>query len=188
MVRMAQTIQAIGGGINEVQPRPVTALPRPNPQGDEPQDRMQEAAVQGLGFTTAILAALGDESSRKILTSAIASGKTVEEISAEQDLPLSTCYRRMRGLLRCGLVILERTVITPAGKRYAVYRTSFSRAKIAYNSGEIAVELTPNMEIIDKLRRKWLAENYPMQNEYDDRRERASVFPSLNTSSSGPFE
>lgn len=147
----------------------------------------EEAVVHSLGLSDAVLTALGDESSRKILTSAIASGKTVEEISAEQNLPLSTCYRRMRSLLGAGLMILERTVVTPAGKRYAVYRASYSRAAIGFNGGEIAVELTPNMEIIDKLRRKWLSENYPLQNEDDRLYRETSARSGPVVQSSSPF-
>ncbi|MDA4115654.1 MAG: winged helix-turn-helix domain-containing protein [Thaumarchaeota archaeon] len=177
MVRMAQEIQEIGGreGFDGIRTR---AGPF---KSDQEEDKIlgvaQSPAFHSLGLSGALLSALGDESSRKILTSAITSGKTVEEISAEQNLPLSTCYRRMRGLLGDGLMILERTVVTPAGKRYAVYRTSFSRASISFDGGEVAVELTPNMDIIDKLRRKWLSENYPLQNQ-DDRVYKRATPPS----------
>jgi predicted transcriptional regulator len=190
MVRMAQAIHAIGGEDRISGPRAgrMATLLRPNPQQEESHGRIEDAAIHSPGFSDAILSALGDESSRKILTSAIATGKTVEEISADQNLPLSTCYRRMRMLLRGGLMILERTVVTPAGKRYAVYRTAFSRAAISFNGEEIAVELAPNMEIIDKLRRKWLSENYPLQNQDDRLRDGAGAFPSLITRSSSPFE
>ncbi len=147
-----------------------------------------EVSSYNLGLSSAVLTALGDESSRKILGSAIASGKTVEDISAEQGLPLSTCYRRMRTLLSGGLMILERTIVTPAGKRYAIYRTSFSKTAIRFDGGEITVELTPNMDIIDKLRRIWLTANYPLQNQ-DDRLFRGTGAPSGPVNqSTGPFE
>ncbi|MDA4132155.1 MAG: winged helix-turn-helix domain-containing protein [Thaumarchaeota archaeon] len=132
---------------------------------DRSRNTADEAIAYSLRSSGAILSALGDESSRKILKSAIAKGKTVEEISAEQNLPLSTCYRRTRVLLAEGLMILERSVVTPAGKRYAVYRTSFSEAAISFKNGEIAMEVTPNFDILDKLRRRWLSANYPTLNE-----------------------
>lgn len=161
---------------------------RPNLEESKPYQVTEDAAaVQSMGFSGAILSALGDESSRKILTSAITRGKTVEEISSEENLPLSTCYRRVRGLLSGGLMILERTVVTPAGKRYAVYRTSFSRAAISFNDGEVGVEVTPNMDIIDKLRRKWLSENYPLQNQDDRLYNRGDVSSGPIGRSSSPF-
>jgi len=186
---MAQAIQAINGEeafggarVGRMSPSLKSSM-----RDDTPRALTEEATVRGPALSGAILGALGDESSRRILTSAIASGKTVEEISAEQNLPLSTCYRRMRNLQKGGLMILERTVVTQAGKRYAVYRTSFSRAAISFNGGEIAVELTPNMDVIDKLRRKWLSENYPLQNQDDRLYKRASACSGLIGQSGSPF-
>jgi hypothetical protein len=188
MVRMAQAIQTIGGerfgGARAERTRP---LLKPNLQESKLHDVTEDPAVHSLGLSGAILSALGDESSRKLLTSAIASGKTVEEISEEQNLPLSTCYRRMRSLLAGGLMILERTVVTPAGKRYAVYRTTFSRASISFHDGDIAVELTPNMDIIDKLRRKWLSDNFPLRNEDDRLYKGDGALSGLVTQSSSVF-
>jgi hypothetical protein len=189
MARMAQAIQAVGGGERfGERARRMSSLLRPNLEDSKPRDVKEEAAaVHSLGLSDAILSALGDESSRKILTSAITSGKTVDEISAEQNLPLSTCYRRMRSLLSGGLMILEKTVVTQAGKRYAVYRTSFSRASISFNDGKVAVEVTPNMDIVDKLRRKWLSENYPSQNQDDRLYHGANVCSGPMGQSSSPF-
>jgi len=128
-------------------------------------DHLEGPTINAPQSSNSILSALGDESSRRILTSAIACGKTVEEISAEQNLPLSTCYRRVRHFVDDGLMILERLVVTPAGKRFAIYRTSFSDVTIRFYPGETAVETTPNMEVLDKLRTRWLATNFPSQNQ-----------------------
>jgi hypothetical protein len=186
---MAQAVQEISGRerFDGIRAGRTGTLLKSNMQGNELRGVTQDAVVQNLGLSRALLGALGDESSRRILTSAIASGKTVDEISAEQNLPLSTCYRRMRSLLGGGLMILERMVVTPAGKRYAVYRTTFSSAAINFDGGEIAVELTPNVDIIDKLRRKWLSENYPSQNQDDRLYKEASAPSAFVDQSSFPF-
>jgi DNA-binding Lrp family transcriptional regulator len=112
-----------------------------------------------------ILGALGDASSRRILTSAMARGKTVEEISEEENLPLSTCYRRVREFLDDGLMVLEKLILTRTGKRYAIYRTSFTGVSVRFTSEETVVEATPNLDVIDKLRTKWLSSTYPNLNE-----------------------
>jgi len=185
---MAQAIETFRGErFGAARTERTGSLVTPNLPETRFHDVTDDPAVRGLGLSRVILAALGDESSRKILTSAISSGKTVEEISAEQNLPLSTCYRRMRTLLAGGLMILERTVVTPAGKRYAIYRTSFSRASISFLDGDIAVELTPNMDIIDKLRRKWLSDNYPPQSEEDRMYKGSPTYSGLVTQSSAAF-
>jgi hypothetical protein len=138
-------------------------------------DHLESATISTLQSSESILSALGDESSRRILTSAISGGKTVEEISAEQNLPLSTCYRRIRHFVDDGLMILERLVVTPAGKRFAIYRTSFSDVTIRFYPGETAVETTPNVEVLDKLRTRWLSTNYPSQSQGSGPREKAGA-------------
>lgn len=190
MGRMAQEIQAITGreGVGGVRVERVSPLFMSKLEEDGPRNVAEGAASYDLGLSSAILSALGDESSRRILGSAIASGKTVEEISAEQNLPLSTCYRRMRALLGAGLMILERTVVTPTGKRYAIYRTSFSKTAIRFNGEEIAVEVTPNFEIIDKLRRRWLSANYASQNQDDRQYRELRASPDKVNQSTNPFE
>lgn len=133
--------------------------------GNRKENKSESLVVLHQLQSSLILSALGDEVSRKILLSSIASGKTVEEISADQHLPLSTCYRRIRGFVDGGLMILEKIVITQTGKKYAVYRTSFSDATIRLSGGEVAVEIRPNADIRDKLFSRWLTTNYPAQNE-----------------------
>lgn len=123
--------------------------------------RNDDSGLHSIALSGALLDALGDEPSRRILYSAIATGKTIEGISAEQALPLSTCYRRVRHFVEDGLMLLERTVVTRAGKRYGLYRTSFSKATICFDGGEISVEVTPNPDMVDKLRRRWLSAMSP---------------------------
>lgn len=84
-------------------------------------------------------------------------------MSAEQGLPLSTCYRKVRYLLDEGLMLLERMVVTRMGKRYAVYRASVSEAKIDFSNGVVNVQVTPNPEIVDKLRERWFSESLRMR-------------------------
>ena len=92
-------------------------------------------------------------------------GKTVEDVSAEQSLPLSTCYRRIRQFVDDGLMILERIVVTKTGKKYAVYRTSFSEVAVKldgvkFDGGEVSIDIVPNPDVLDKLHSRWLASNY----------------------------
>lgn len=139
----------------------------PKLEAGKSQNQAENASTRSLQSSNAILSALGDEFSRRILLSSIASGKTVEEISAEHDLPLSTCYRRIRQLVDEGLMVLEKIVVTQTGKRFAVYRTSFSDATITFNAGVVAIETTPNAEVLDKLIRRWLSTKYSTKNQDD---------------------
>jgi hypothetical protein len=110
--------------------------------------------------SSSILNALGNESSRRILASAVARGMTVDEISTEQNISLSTCYDKIGQLVDEGLMILEKRVITRTGRRFAVYRTSFSDATIKFSSGEIEVETKPNAAVLGKLHDAWLSSRF----------------------------
>jgi len=117
-----------------------------------------ESVTRDVSSTSSlILRALGDEFSRRILASAIAAGKTVQEISNEQSISLSTCYDKVGQLVDDGLMILETRVVTMTGKRYGVYRTSFSDATVKFSSGEIEVETKPNAAVLGKLHNTWLS-------------------------------
>ncbi len=155
---------------------------------NDQQRGQTQAATHDSELSRALLIALGDEPSRRILYSAIAVGKTVDEISAEQGLPLSTCYRKVRCLLDDGLMLLERMVITQTGKRFAVYRTSICEAKVSFNSGEVEIQVTPNPDVLEKLRRRWLSTEFQLRPQED----RGSANPAYGRTdaaqSSGPFE
>lgn len=165
MTRMAQEIQAVTSGskTGAVSAEQASQSNSSKQEGETSLSATEQAAVRSLESSSAILSALGDEPSRRILIAAVARGKTVEEISEEEGLPLSTCYRRVGRLLARGLMIVERSVITPAGKRHAVYRTTFSGATIRLYNGALAIEATPNPDVVDKLHRKWLSANFPVR-------------------------
>jgi len=152
------------------------------------QIHADDSAAQNLGTSNAILSALGDEFSRRILLSAIASGKTVEEVSAEQNLPLSTCYRRIRQFVDEGLMILERIVVSTTGKKYAIYRTSFSEAVVRFNGGEVSIDIIPNADVLDKLHSRWLSTNYSQTSQDDGLRKRAGECRNPAQQLSNPFE
>jgi DNA-binding Lrp family transcriptional regulator len=108
----------------------------------------------------AILLALSDEYSRRILFSANASAKKVEDIANETGIPVSTCYRRLKELVALGLLSAERIVITDDGKKSVIFQSSVESASIVISSGEIFLDIkhTPpelNSEwetpVIDKL-------------------------------------
>jgi hypothetical protein len=100
------------------------------------------------------LTALSDEFSRRILVSTVSKGKTVQEISAEQAVPLSSCYRRAHDLVDRGLLVVEKIVVTAEGKRYAIFRSCFERVEIELNLSEISVSVKMNEDVADKFQQK----------------------------------
>jgi DNA-binding Lrp family transcriptional regulator len=104
----------------------------------------------------AFLVAIGDVYMRKILMATARRGKSIEEISDEKQIPISTCYRRMNDLSRLGLVTTERIVITASGKKYEIFRSTLKEAILKLTWGELEIELTPieetNLPLLQALR------------------------------------
>jgi hypothetical protein len=112
-------------------------------------------------FARCVLEALADEFSRRIVSSTVDEGKTVQEISLEQAVPLSTCYRRASELAERGLLMVERIVVTGEGKRYAVYRSSFRTVQITSDLVVTSATAEVNPDVSEKFHRLWLNSGRP---------------------------
>ena len=77
-----------------------------------------------------ILNALLDEYSRKILDSTIDEAKSITDIMREQDIPMTSTYRRVKLLMDNKLVKVERSMVTDDGKRYFLYLSNIKDASI----------------------------------------------------------
>jgi hypothetical protein len=91
----------------------------------------------------ALLDLLTDECSRKIFSSTVLRGRTVDQICSEQMIPVSSCYRKVRRLVGQGLLVAEMRG-REGGKRNVAYRSAFSCVRIQMKEGEVSVHLTVN--------------------------------------------
>ena len=105
----------------------------------------------------ALVQVVSDEYSRKILLGAINSSKSVAALSRENDIPMSPCYRRVHELRDAGLLVVERIVVTPEGKRYELVRSAYRTFSIDFDGRAVKVTVEINEEIAEKLRRLWLS-------------------------------
>lgn len=100
----------------------------------------------------AIARILSDDYCRRILAAAQAQPRSVEEMSRENSIPLSTCYRRVSGMVDEGVIVVERTVVTQEGKRCDLYRSAF-RSLTLRLEGEIMWAVgTINGDVEEKVR------------------------------------
>ena len=90
----------------------------------------------------AMLYAMANEYTRKIISSTISKAKSVEEIASENGIPMSTCYRRIRELLSLRILRVERTIITAEGKKHETFRSVVRDAKVNFTPTELSVEVT----------------------------------------------
>ncbi len=93
-----------------------------------------------------VVKVLSDEYSRKILLCIINSSLPIEEISRFQNIPVSTCYRRVHEMLQYGIIKPDRTIIREDGKKYVCYKFAIKNATIQLESGGVRVDVVLNRE------------------------------------------
>jgi DNA-binding transcriptional ArsR family regulator len=109
------------------------------------------------GRKKALLRAMADEYSLKVLMSLIDKADSVNNISRVNDIPIATAYRRVSELHEAGLLVIERGVLTEDGKRYDLYRSAVRSMQISFRSGEIEVDVIPNRDAVSKLESMWMS-------------------------------
>ena len=94
---------------------------------------------------TAIANALIDKYSRKILNSTMENSKSVMDIMREQEIPMTSAYRRIKSLQDNKLIKIEKSLVTDDGKRYYLYRSTIKSVVINYIDGNLYVDITLNV-------------------------------------------
>jgi DNA-binding transcriptional ArsR family regulator len=105
----------------------------------------------------ALLRAMADEYSLKILMSLIDKADSVNNISRVNDIPIATAYRRVSELQEAGLLVIDRGVLTDDGKRYDLYRSAVRSMQVSFKSGEIEIDVVPNRDAVSKLESMWMS-------------------------------
>ena len=98
----------------------------------------------------AILAALADEEMTKILDSVMYHSKSIADITRENNIAHTTCYRKTKWLINEGLVSVDKIVITPEGKKFSLYRSVFKSINAKYEINNVIVEAEQNFDIVKK--------------------------------------
>ena len=105
----------------------------------------------------ALVQALGDEYSRKIMLATIPSPKSVEDLSKEGEIPLSTCYRRVHELVDAQVLLIDRIIVTNDGKRFELVRSAYRSVQVDLENGAMKVNAIINEDMAEKLRRLWIS-------------------------------
>ncbi|MHB1908476.1 MAG: ArsR family transcriptional regulator [Nitrososphaerales archaeon] len=103
----------------------------------------------------AIIRALADEYSRKIILKTIDKAESVEELSRQENIPISTAYRRVNEMKDDGILTIERTILTEDGKKYELYRSAFKSLEIDLKQGQINMVGEFNEDVAMRLSRLW---------------------------------
>lgn len=103
-----------------------------------------------------LLKALADDYSRRIILKTIQQSCSVEDISQSENIPISTAYRRINEMKDCGLLIVEKTVITDEGRKYELYRSPFKEFRVELRERELNVDVVLNEDLAGRLSMLWL--------------------------------
>ena len=106
--------------------------------------------VQSQSAKKAILTALADEEMMKILDSVMYNSKPIVDISRENNIPHTTCYRKTKWLLNEGLIIVDKIIITPEGKKFSLYHSVLKSINVKYESNITIIEAEQNFDIVKK--------------------------------------
>lgn len=70
-----------------------------------------------------VLLALDGEATRRVLAACVASSRSAHELSVATGIPLTTVYRLIHRLEQLHVLVVERSAMTPEGRKYDLYRS-----------------------------------------------------------------
>jgi predicted methyltransferase len=97
-----------------------------------------------------LLKELFDGFSYKIVMSTIEDSKTVFEICKENDLPISSTYKKIRKLKDLGLLFIDRIVINEKGKKVVFYKSKIQSVELILNKKQVLLQFKKNERNLDR--------------------------------------
>jgi predicted transcriptional regulator len=82
-----------------------------------------------------------DEYNMKILAATSHKARSARELAFMFDIPLASCYRKLRELTAAGLLKVESTELTIDGKRYKTYRSQVNCVTLVYDRGKVRMKV-----------------------------------------------
>jgi len=102
-----------------------------------------------------ILEALGDRWSREILLMLNDAPRSAQDIQASNRIPQSTLYRKLHELGEIGLVGVQRSVISPDGKRVELYRSLLDELKVEMRGARLRIDVRFRDLAAERLKEMW---------------------------------
>jgi predicted methyltransferase len=91
-----------------------------------------------------LLKELFDGFSYKIVMSTIEDSKTVFEICKDNDLPISSTYKKIKKLKDLGLLFIDRIVINEKGKKVVFYKSKIQSVELILNKKQVLLQFKKN--------------------------------------------
>lgn len=90
------------------------------------------------------LQVLADVISHKIILSIIEDAKTAQQIAVENDLPLSSTYKKIKRLQAIEILCVERISLDDTGKRVLYYKSRFKSVEFSLRKVGSLLQLERN--------------------------------------------
>ena len=91
-----------------------------------------------------LLKELFDGFSYKIVMSTIEDSKTVFEICKENDLPISSTYKKIKKLKDLGFLFIDRIMINEKGKKVVFYKSKIQSVELILNKKQVLLQFKKN--------------------------------------------
>jgi hypothetical protein len=95
-----------------------------------------------------LLQELVDGASHRIVMSTIDSARTAAQISAENGLPLSSTYKKIKKLQDVGMLFVERIDLDGKGKKVVYYRSRVKSMEFNLSRDQVLLQFVKNDAII----------------------------------------
>lgn len=93
---------------------------------------------------------LTDEYAVKILMATVRAPRSAQQISDQFGIPIAACYRRIRDLEMCELIVCTERKLSRQGKRVSFYVSRIKTAALEYENGKLKVRFTMKDGPIDQ--------------------------------------
>ncbi len=90
-----------------------------------------------------------------VLQACMGPASSAKDIATRTGLPSVTCYRHLKHLTDTGLLVIDRSAITPDGHPYDLYRSTLTWARLAVTEQGIQPEWKLRSGMGDRLYRLW---------------------------------
>lgn len=99
--------------------------------------------------------ALSSKAARLILSRCIRRPIPAKELSEATGVPLASAYRTIHDLVEKGLLVVERSAMTPDGKAYDLYRSRLQEAALEMMPEQIRITWEVFEPVEDRLMNMW---------------------------------
>lgn len=94
--------------------------------------------------TPFVLKELFDGFSYKIIMSVVEEPKSVFQICKENDLPVSSTYKKIKKLKELDLLVVDRIIISEKGKRILFYKSKIQSVELLLDKKNIVLQFRKN--------------------------------------------